>query len=155
MTTQPQPFEPARLSVATFRREIYDFIAPRGLTPEQILEPGRWMRMAQLLKPWDHVELRSDEGSFYAELLVTAVDANGVHFAILPSGVSLGGVGAAGSAKRAESGEYIKHLGPFQQWAAVRGEGDKMEVIQDQFKTEALAASWLGSYLATVSKGAA
>jgi hypothetical protein len=143
-------FDPERLAEAESRRRIFDFVIPRGTTPEQLLEPERWTKLAQHLKPWDRIELRSDDASFFGEALVRDIDAKGVHLAML-YGFSVDRVGAIGSAKRSANGERIEHRGEFERWCVLRGD----KIISSKHPTEAQAAAWLGSHLATQARGAA
>jgi len=41
---------------------------------EDLLRPECWASVAKMLQPWSHIEVRAEDGSYYAELLVTGVD---------------------------------------------------------------------------------
>lgn len=53
-----------------FKKTHYVANAELGVTPDDLLKPQFWAHVSGKLKPLDTVEVRAEDGSFYAELLV-------------------------------------------------------------------------------------
>src|SRR5258706_10614046 len=76
-TAQERPIYilgPERLKGADFERIIYVANPGEGVTMEDLLSPEGWASVANLLRPWSHIEVRAEDGSYYAELLLTGAD---------------------------------------------------------------------------------
>lgn len=63
-----------RMRLAEYERQDWVANIEYGLTPEDIMVPGFWAHMASQLKPYDHIEARSDDGLWIAYLIVTGCD---------------------------------------------------------------------------------
>jgi len=69
--------QPGRLELAEYVRVEWDYLVPEGDEYEMLLEPSYWAHMASKgVKPWNRIEVRDEQGRFYAELLVTSVGRN-------------------------------------------------------------------------------
>ena len=64
----------ARMRLAEHERNIWVANAPEGSTVEHIKQPEFWAYMAHLLHPFDQIEVRADDGSWMAELVVVNCD---------------------------------------------------------------------------------
>ncbi len=64
------PLSGARLRLAESMRVVYTATAPVGTLLEDILNPAWWATYSARLKPWDKVEVRVEDGSWYAEVMV-------------------------------------------------------------------------------------
>ena len=72
-TTKPKQeprLGPTAFAPAEFKRIIYSGIAERGVRPADVLYPSYWAYHAASLKPWDRVEIRAEDGTWYGEYLV-------------------------------------------------------------------------------------
>jgi hypothetical protein len=58
---------------AEFQSKRYVCTIPADLKFEEVLKPSFWTHVGSMLKPWDRIEVRPDDVSFIAELVV--VDA--------------------------------------------------------------------------------
>lgn len=63
-----------RMRLAEYDRQDWIANIEFGTSVEQIMEPGYWALMASQLKPYDHIEARSEDGSWVAYLIVTGCD---------------------------------------------------------------------------------
>lgn len=63
-----------RMRLAEYERQDWVANIEFGLTVEDIMVPGFWAHMASQLKPYDHIEARSDDGLWIAYLIVTGCD---------------------------------------------------------------------------------
>lgn len=61
---------PGRLSTAEHRRVTYAVDIPTGRSLEDLLRPGYWAHHAKQLRPWDKIEARCEDGTWYAEFIV-------------------------------------------------------------------------------------
>ena len=80
-TTAPQRksmpvLMPERFGLAEDMR--HDFVAniPMGVTLEDVLEPSYWAHMAEMMVPLDHIEVRAEDGSWVAFLIVQFCERN-------------------------------------------------------------------------------
>lgn len=65
---------PTHFALAEFKRSQHHALIPTGIKLEELAKPEFWAHVAALVKPFDRIEVRADDGSFWAELLVTKVD---------------------------------------------------------------------------------
>ena len=65
---------PSRMRLAEYDRQEWVANAPEGTTIEDLKEPGFWSLMASQFKPYDHIEVRAEDGTWVAELLVMGCD---------------------------------------------------------------------------------
>lgn len=63
----------ARMKAAEYERREYVVTVEHGVTIEDVQKPAFWQHVAAKLRPWDHIEVRADDESFYAELLVRSM----------------------------------------------------------------------------------
>lgn len=70
---QAQALLPSRMKECEFERTLWVITAHENTRPEDLMEPDYWTHVAERLKPWDKIEARADDGSWYAELLVLDV----------------------------------------------------------------------------------
>lgn len=73
-TKREMKLSPTGLKLAEYEFSYWVAAVDVGVTPAEMLEPSFWSHVSSKLKPWDHVEVRQDDGSYWAELLVLACD---------------------------------------------------------------------------------
>lgn len=77
-TTQKQPaipqLSPGAFSLADFRRNHFVAIAARGVSPEDVLVPSYWSMHAFNLKPWDRIDIQTEDGTWLGEYVVLGCD---------------------------------------------------------------------------------
>lgn len=59
-----------RMRECEFQRTVWVATAHEGTVAADLLQPEYWTHVAERFKPFDHVEARADDGSWYAEFLV-------------------------------------------------------------------------------------
>ena len=69
-TKRVQELNPSRMKECEFERTVYTCTTHENTSPEDLLKPEYWTNVAEKFKPFDKVEARADDGSWYAELLV-------------------------------------------------------------------------------------
>lgn len=68
--------DPSRVKLAEIERNEWVCTAEFGTTLEQVLSPGFWAHKARDLRPYDHIEVRVDDGTWIAQLLVKEAGRN-------------------------------------------------------------------------------
>lgn len=63
---------PGRLKNAEYQRIIYAVTPEMGTTFEEIKQPEFWAHVASQFKPHDRIEVTSEDGEWFAELIVVA-----------------------------------------------------------------------------------
>lgn len=67
---------PSRMKHAEHTRNDWTIDAEVGTTIEDVMEPGYFAHMAELMQPFDHVNVRMDDGTWAAYLIVTGTGRN-------------------------------------------------------------------------------
>ena len=143
---------PKRFKVKEFMRTTFVAVAEQGTTQEDLLRPDFWSNIAAQVKPWDEIEVLSDDGTFYGEYLVlscskTWVKVKEMRYEDLTQGAKkTNGVGVA---EESQSEFSVKWRGPVLKWCVIRIL-DK-QPIKDGFVSEADARTALDEYLKAVA----
>lgn len=75
MSEQPsKQLSPISLQLAEYAKSHYVVTVDHAIDDKDICNPSFWAHVAQKLKQFDTVELRSEDGSFWAQYLVIAAD---------------------------------------------------------------------------------
>lgn len=118
--------------------------APEGVSFEQMLEPGFWGNVSADLKPWTIITCRANDGSWYAELLVTSVGRQWARVHVLLN-VPL----SSADVERSQTGSHdVKHV-DGQGWAVIR-RADRATVYADG-ETREDAEKWLVDHLKQIA----
>jgi|GEM_PF-2996301 len=139
----------ARMSEANFLHNRWAVTVARGVTREMLLDPRFWTHIGAKLRPWDHVEAYSDDGTFYAEYLVLACDRLWAKLVETKwVALSTQDVSLTQAAMMAQLDFTIQHEGPYLLWTVKR----KVDAqrIAEKHQTEELAHTWLRAHLRTV-----
>lgn len=67
---------PDRVGLAENKRQDWVVDVPVSVTLEQAMEPSYWAHVAELMEPLDHIELRCEDGSWVADLIVQFCERN-------------------------------------------------------------------------------
>jgi hypothetical protein len=68
------PAVPNRLQLAEHALQFHVYTAESGDYPEDFLKPEYWSLVATKFQPYDHIEVRADDGTYWAEFLVVSCD---------------------------------------------------------------------------------
>lgn len=68
--------EEARFKLAEYERQDWILNAPHGTEIEDVIQPEYWAHIAAKMRPYDHVEVRAEDGSYIAQLIVLGCDRN-------------------------------------------------------------------------------
>lgn len=64
------PLMASSLQEGEYQRTVYVARIPRGVRLEDVLVPSFWAHTAPKLKPYDKIELRAEDGTWYGEVIV-------------------------------------------------------------------------------------
>lgn len=140
-----------KLSAAQFKSAEYEsnpWVAylEAGHSYEDVLQPIYWASVASRLRPWDTIEVRAADLSYFAELRVVAA---GPQWAKV---IEVRKVNLIKVEKAAETlipeGYDLKHRGAAG-WCVVRLED--REILHEKAGSKAEAAQWLAKHLKTVA----
>lgn len=125
-----QQITSGRMKLAEFARNTHVAVAPQGATLSDALEPVFWAHVANGIRPWDRIELRAEDDSWYADLIVFKTTRLEVFARVLNAidrnGDSLSNHHAALSAPSPEreklpAGYIVDYGGPVHKYRVIRG----------------------------------
>lgn len=125
-----------QLKQASYARNEFHVTTGAGSTIDELLNPLVWAHVANQMKKFDLVEVVCEDGSYYAELLVTKAKGPEIALAILRH-VNL----AETDTSSADLGDYEVKFRGKAKWSIVR-KNDKV-VIKDGFDSKDAAAAEL------------
>lgn len=135
--------DPSRILPAEFKRHDFVLDVPPGITIEDCLEPDFWAITADKLEPYDHVEVRQEDGSWIAELLVMRCERTWAKVHLL----NKYDLGDTKVPEEIEHKHSVEWKGPHLKWAVIRRSDGA--ILKDRCeKSEAIA--WLRDYDRTV-----
>ena len=68
--------EHGRWGLAEYKKQHWVIEAESGVTPAVLQDESYWANLASQMKPWDTVEVRTDDGTMWAEGLVLSCGRN-------------------------------------------------------------------------------
>lgn len=134
-----QELQPSRMKECEFERTVYTCTAHENTTPEDLLEPAYWTHVAEKFKPFDKVEARADDGTWYAEYLVleTSRRWTRMHLLMVHSLTT-----ADVSVTQAKLQEFtVEYKGPHKLHCVIRVSDGA--ILKDELRTKADANAWL------------
>lgn len=135
-----RPIEMTRVAEAEFKRTTWVMTAFEATDPKDLLKPEYWAHVSSKMRAWDRVEVRADDGTWYAEYLVLEAGRNWARMFLLEA-YHLTTADVAQTQADAMSPYEVAHRGPHRMWSVIR-KIDR-EVIHDGEQTMDGAVSWL------------
>ncbi|KAA3527050.1 hypothetical protein GOZ96_04735 [Agrobacterium vitis] len=80
-----QQITQGRLKLAEYARSIHVAVAPHGVTLTDAMVPSFWAHVAAGIKAWDKIELRAEDDTWFAELMVVKANRLEVFVKVLSS----------------------------------------------------------------------
>jgi hypothetical protein len=74
---------PTRMQEAEFARAVHVVTADAEHLPQDLERQDYWAHVAQNLRPWTRLEVRADDGTWYAECLVLEAGRNWANVKVL------------------------------------------------------------------------
>ncbi len=144
---------PGRCKPAEIARNSWAVTVEHGTNREDLRRPEFWALVGKNFRPYDRIEVRADDGTFFAEYLVVTADrawakVHELRFEKLGTqDVSLTQALDADLRSR----YAIKYNGPHLRYCVERKDGEKVERLKDKCQDQAEASAWLEGHLKTVA----
>lgn len=127
----------SRVKLAEHVRQFWHVTTPEGVSVEDIVRPGFWAHVVRQLRPLDRIEVISETGEFFADLLVEKVATGNV--TVTPLNVVRRDAAPAETGVELE--DYrIEWKGPHHKFAVVR-KADNAKLI-DGLSPKSAAVKW-------------
>lgn len=134
-----EPMGPNGLKLTEHERNSWRVIAAKGVEPADLLEPSYWQHHAGKLAPWDHIEVRAEDGSWYQELVV--MDSSRAWARVAPKLPVVRFTTPDVSLSQTAPSEYeVMHRGP-RKWSVIRKK-DRAVMFEEGGQRDA-AETWL------------
>lgn len=134
-----QPIIEGRFQDASFARNIWSVVLPHDVPFEDLENPAFWAHVVRKLRVMDRIEVYREDGTEWAELLVTLTDRVSAKVVVL-NRVSL----EKAIAEDVDPEYAIGWAGPHHKYRVVRI-SDK-QVVQAGFASADAAQKWLAEY---------
>lgn len=143
-----QPVAPNRHALGEHARLVHVLTVESSEHPEDFQTPEFYAHVARNMRPFDHIELRTDDGTYWAELLVVTADLNWAKVHLLRE-------------ERLQTEEQhpinsdfaVEWKGPHRKWCVIR-KTDKSAISENHLDRGA-ADAWLTQHSRTVGRKAA
>lgn len=131
-----RPLVRARIAAADFVRNRFAVSPEAGTTIDEVMLPEYTANITDTLKRWDIIEVRPDDETYYAELLVKTAERTGATFWLVHF------VELAGKAQDAKDDDQfvVGWGGPHQKHRVLRKTDNT--VLQSGFSSSAEARAW-------------
>lgn len=136
---------PNRLKLAEHERRAYVVTPEHGQPFSALLKPDYWTHIAAKLRPYDLIEARAEDGTWFAYLLV--MDAGPLHATVFP--LNKWDLIPVEPAAGSEVGFVPKWRGPHSKWAVMRLSDNK--VMAENLGTRYAADDWIMNYRKALS----
>lgn len=136
---------PNRVQAADHGRNVWLVTSETGDHPEDFLEASYWANVSKDFRPFDHVEVRTDDGTYWAEFLVLASDRTWAKLHLLREA-------RLALVDEVETSPEFKVLwkGPHKKFCVIRISDSSAVHEGEQEKGQAVL--WLEGYLRTIGK---
>ena len=133
----------ARMRLSEYERQDWVANIEYGWTVEDIKRPEFWANMAMFMKPYDHIEARSEDGSWIAYLIVTGTDRTWARVCV-DRIVNLTTKDVSTSQAALGPKHRVEWKGPQHKFAVIRLADDAM--IKREFQEKDQAITWMQEY---------
>lgn len=142
-----------RFSLAEQERNLWCVTVEHGITRSQILNPAFWAQFSTKLKPYDHIEVRCDDGTIYAELLVIQSERTWARVHVLnwhdlttkDIAQSQAAPDTSPEVPPDPTKEFkVKYMGPNKKWSVIRQSDEA--IVREGEANKANAELWLSEY---------
>lgn len=137
-----QQLNPSRMEGAEYQRNVWVMTAHENTTPSDLTDRAYWAHVAGKLKPWDRIEARANDGTWYAEFLVLEAGRTWAKVHMLHC-ASLTSADVAMSQATAMMPYEVKFRGPHCKWSVIRKSDH--EVVHEFEETQGSAIDWLNN----------
>jgi hypothetical protein len=139
---KPKPTAPLGanvLQLGEHQRNVWVAKIPMGVEPSDVLDPAYWAHHSGKLAPYDKIECRAEDGTWYQELIV--MDSSRAWARVKPlMEVLRFATQDVGLSQTAPTGYEIVHRGP-RKWSVIRSK-DRQVMHEDEAVRDG-AEQWL------------
>lgn len=147
---------PGRVKLAESARNHWVVTVEQGTSRDELKRPEFWALVSKTFRPYDRIEVRSDDGSYFAEYLVLSADrawAKVHELRYEPLGTQ--DVSLTQSAEAQLRSKYaVAYRGPHLLHCVERTDGTKVERLTEKLQTKVEAMTWLENHLKAVAVAA-
>lgn len=143
------PVVPNRVQMAEHGRNVWLVTAESSEHPQDFLKPEFYAHVAKDMRPFDHVEVRTDDGLYWALLLVLTADKTWAKVEPLIEKR----LQPVNHEQAVDTGYVVEFKGPNRKWSVIR-KMDKSAVSEGHADRPS-AEAWLGQHLRTIGRKAA
>lgn len=134
------PVDLGRVKLAEHERQNWVANIPEGVTVDDVKDPAFWSFVSARMRPYDRIEMRSEDGTWVAEALVLSCDRTWAKIHVLQT-YQL-------TTQDASMTECVKHevryRGPHRKWSVVRL--TDQTPVRDSFETRIEAFKWMNEF---------
>jgi len=127
-----------RMRPAEYERQAWVANIEYGVELAEIVTPGFWAHMANKLRPYDHIEARSDDGTWIAHLIVTGCDRTWARV-VVDRVVKLTSKDVSDT-QAVQQQHRVEWKGPHNKFTVIRNSDN--EPVRTGFTTKEDAAMW-------------
>lgn len=144
-----QPLDRSRMREAEFMRRVWVMTAHENQVAADLEEPLYWSHVSGDMKPWDRLEVRANDGTWYAECLVLDAGRAWAKVKVLQEyRLTTADVSMSAAAKL--SPFSVEFKGPHSQWCVIR-KADKV-IVHEGAGTEGAAIDWMNEYVKAMAR---
>ena len=135
---------PERIGLAENKRHDWVVDVPISVCLEDVMEPSYWAHVSAEMDPLDHIEVRSEDSSWVADLIVQFCERN-YAIVVLKQLVKLD---PTTEVPITSIKHKVEWKGGIHRWSVIRLADSQM--LQSSFKSKELAHAWLIEHEKTV-----
>lgn len=128
---------PEFVGLAEHKRHDWVVDIPISVTIEEVMDPSYWAHVAAQMEPLDHIEVRADDGSWVAELIVRMCEKNYAHVVLK----QLTKLDAPTEAPQSSTKHKVEWKGPALRWSVIRLADS--QIIHSGDKSRDFAYAWM------------
>lgn len=140
-----------RFKLAEHERNVWSITVEEGITRAQIIDPAFLAHVGAKLRPYDQIEVRCDDGTMYARLMVLQADRTWARVHVMEwhdlttRDVALSQSEAPTPQVDRQQGYEVAWKGPHKKWCVIRKLDS--QYVREEEETKANAAKWLEDWL--------
>lgn len=137
---------PDRFGLAEHKRSDWVADLPPSVSLEEALEPGYWAHVAEQMNPCDNIEVRAEDGSWFAELRVVMCERNYARVKLLRKyDISVDMSTPSSSVKH-----FVDWKGPHHKFCVIRSSDS--QIVHSGEKDKQVAITWMIEHEKTLSR---
>lgn len=135
--------DPARFKQTEHVNTRHSVTLEEGVTLDDVMEEDFFANVAVKVLPYDHIEVRTDDGAFYAELLVISAGKTWVRTILLLKKE----IQSKDEVTASFEGYDVVYKGPHKKFCVIRKKDSEM--VHEGSEDKAAAIKWLTEHLST------